>query len=621
MQGEQPKPPIINCHTHVFTGDHVPPYLARSIVIAPFYRLLNFRRVFAILRKHYLKKDQRRFDGSENLKARTKFQRNERFKQQEILYALFFITGWYLTLWSLHIILHWLFGLPTRPVWLAGWLQQADRLLHWPFPVFENPWYKAAVIAPVIFFFRSGRNLLWFLLKQSVSLLKKIPGKQTRELLERYMTIGRFAFHKRQSSTLSDLEDQYPEGTGFVILPMDMAYMDAGLPPVSYADQMAELARLKARKDHIYPFVFVDPRRIAADKTFFDYQVTPDGKIVLNKCFIKDYIEGHMVKDEKGEKELGMARFSGFKIYPALGYYPFDPLLLPLWKYAEQENLPILTHCVEGPMYFRGKKQKAWNYHPILQELIQPLPAGTVPQPEHFTCLLLAEKKNDAFSANFTHPLNYACLLKKEFLTVAVDNAYKQLNTADREKLRTVFGLTPSEKNEKGEKITEALITKDLNNLKLCFGHYGGAEEWHRYFEKDRFNHSAQITGRPDFGIDFLYYLSKGQSTTTRSLGKPEQLWKHTDWYSIISSLILQHEKVYADISYILHNDAAILPLLKQTLQNDKLRQKILYGTDFYVVRNHKSDKNMLADMMGGLAEEDFDQIARKNPRTFLGLQ
>ena len=61
-------------------------------------------------------------------------------------------------------------------------------------------------------------------------------------------------------------------------------------------------------------------------------------------------------------------------------------------------------------------------------------------------------------------------------------------------------------------------------------------------------------------------------------------------------------------------------PLLKQTLQNPGLRGKVLYGTDFFVVRNHKSDKNMLADMMGGLAVEDFDVIARENPRKFLNF-
>ena len=73
---------------------------------------------------------------------------------------------------------------------------------------------------------------------------------------------------------------------------------------------------------------------------------------------------------------------------------------------------------------------------------------------------------------------------------------------------------------------------------------------------------------------------------------------------------MLQHDNVYADISYILHNDAEILPL-KQNNTKQKLRPKVLYGTDFYVVRNRKSDKNMLADM--GELSEDFDQIARCN--------
>jgi len=36
------------------------------------------------------------------------------------------------------------------------------------------------------------------------------------------------------------------------------------------------------------------------------------------------------------------------------------------------------------------------------------------------------------------------------------------------------------------------------------------------------------------------------------------------------------------------------------------------------VVRNHKSDKQMLADMTGGLSDLDFEQIARANPGVWL---
>jgi predicted TIM-barrel fold metal-dependent hydrolase len=358
----------------------------------------------------------------------------------------------------------------------------------------------------------------------------------------------------------------------------------------------------------------VDPRRIKEEgKDFFDYKVV-NGKVVLRECFIKKYIEGNPAKN-KDCKEIGFAKFSGFKIYPALGYYPFDPLLLPLWKYAEQENLPILTHCVKGPMYYRGKKERAWDYHPIFRELIKPLENGRRDATEaDFTNLLLPQKKNDEFCANFTHPMNFLCLLKKEFLVKAVDIAYAEADDQTKKDLKELFDY------EEAKDGMKASIKNGLDNLKICFGHYGGGDEWMRYFEKDRFKHSAQVIGRPDFGIDFIYKLDHGRSTTDRSWGKPEQLWKFTDWYSIISSMMLQHDHVYADISYILHADAQILPLLKQTLQNKKLRAKVLYGTDFFVVRNHKSDKNMLADMMGGLAQEDFDVIARVNPVNFLNI-
>jgi Zn/Cd-binding protein ZinT len=608
------KPPVINCHTHIFTGDHVAPLLAKSIVKWPLYYLVNFKWVFYYFRKRYKKSGKDTFGGAGNLKERKKFENNRKFRKRIILYSVYTIVGLYLTVQSIDILCHWVYAMPEKPGWPIRLLIKVHDFFGRIYLLLDikQIWLQAIIISAVFLFYKSGRNLLWTFAKMAFSILRKIPGKKTKELFERYLTIGRFTFHTRQSRTLSDLEGQYADGTGFVILPMDMEFMDAGIPTKTYKEQMQELAEIKAGRENIYPFVFVDPRRIEKEgKEYFDYTVE-GGKVVLQKCFIKDYIEGHIVKNEKG-KDLGFAKFSGFKIYPALGYYPFHPLLLPLWKYAEQEGLPILTHCVRGPMYFRGKKERAWDYHPIFQELIQPV-TGRDATEDDFTNLLLPQTKNDEFCANFTHPMNYLCLLKKEFFLTALEIAYNEADDEVKKKLERLFGYT------KAEGATPAAVTTWLKDLKICFGHYGGGDEWFNYFEKDRFNHSAQVTGRPDFGIDFLFQLRKGVSTNERSWGKPEQLWKYTDWYSIISSMMLQHDNVYADISYILHADAEILPLLKQTLQNPCLRKKVLYGTDFYVVRNHKSDKNMLADMMGGLSVEDFDVIARENPVKFLNL-
>jgi hypothetical protein len=76
---------------------------------------------------------------------------------------------------------------------------------------------------------------------------------------------------------------------------------------------------------------------------------------------------------------------------------------------------------------------------------------------------------------------------------------------------------------------------------------------------------------------------------------------------------------VYADISYILQNEQ-IIPLLKYSLNNPGLKHYLLFGTDFYVVRNHKSEKEMLAELQATLTAEEFDLIARENPRVFLGI-
>jgi hypothetical protein len=202
--------------------------------------------------------------------------------------------------------------------------------------------------------------------------------------------------------------------------------------------------------------------------------------------------------------------------------------------------------------------------------------------------------------------MNYLCLLEKQLLRKFIGGKAleKSASKEDIKRVRDLFGYRDNR------------LASDLSELKICLGHFGGDDEWFRYFEKDRNNYSSQLIKHPKEGIHF-FTRRDGEP----SPGKPEQIWRYTDWYSIICSMMLKYNNVYADISYILHNDAAILPLLKETLQNKKLRERVLYGTDFFVVRNHKSDKNMVADMMGGLSVADFDQIARVNPRKYLNIQ
>ncbi|WP_142783823.1 amidohydrolase family protein [Changchengzhania lutea] len=620
-----PKPPIINTHAHVFTGDYVPPFLAKTYLPEPFYRALSLSCIIKVLRWYYTKvkpwfykdtyKSWKRFWA----KCELFFERTLVLGIVKFLFEvyigttlLFYICSCFLNVNATYTDFR--VYIVKSLVWLkdSGWIISIPGI-----------YYKLLFIAIVLIFFKSIRNVTVALLRQ----LKVLPGKHFSDLFHRYVQIGLFSKYKKQSGIYDKLKKQYPPDTHFVGLPMDMEYMKAGelkqvydLKQKKFIEipndektgkrdmqfamkcQMEGLLKIKKRKtdkDSFHPFVFAHPERMK-DKRYFDYTVDPKtGDVALVKgCMMQVYLEKH--------------QFAGIKIYPALGYYPFDAVLLPLWKYCVQRNLPIMTHCIKGTIFYRGKKKTEWDQHPIFTE-------GKVNEDKRKTVevdkrvdfdinadyidhddenrLHLNEVKNIDFCNNFTHPLNYLCLLDDGLLQqVLVDEIKKD------PRLKTIFY------DANGQ------FRTGLKDLKICFAHFGGDDEWKRFLESDRDNYTTQLILKPEKGIDFFFNV-KGKP----SKGKMAMVWKYVDWYTIICSIMLQYDKVYVDISYILH-DEVILPLLKQTLSNEGLKEKVLYGSDFYVVRNHKSDKAILADMRAGLSEAEFDLIARYNPRDYLNL-
>ncbi len=575
------KDPIINSHAHIFTSKHVPPYLAKSFLPWPFYYLFPIPFILRIF-KWFLtsKNDQRRFTGAYKEKQRKRIRRLNYIRRNPIIKTIFGLVIILLVIQFLYCLYSELARLLSFQI---AFFENAFEFLQNIFlllPI-DNPVAKWAFIIFILSATKVGRNLVLFLLKMIGRFFSMLPDDMTKALISRYILLGRFVIYKNQTKVFTKLKGQYPPGTKFVILPMDMEYMDAGKlkPENSYHEQMKVLAELKKvdeNKDIFLPFVFVDPRRMRDESDFLKYTIK-EGSVKLEDCFIKKYIEGEN-------------KFSGFKIYPALGYYPFEEELLPLWKYAADRDIPILTHCIRGTIFYRGKKKKIWDEHPVFEENIR----GDENKP-----LLLPENKNVDFTINFTHPMNFLCLLEESQLR-------KLVGKAKNKRIKELFGYTDE----------STPLKHDLRNLKICFGHYGGEDQWEKYLEKDRYDHSLQLMKYKDKGLDFFYNIDGSLSKS-----KIEQIWKYADWYSIISSMMLQYPNVYSDISYILHGQE-IFPLLKYTLrtENEKLRSRVLFGTDFFVVRNHKSDKNILIDTESMLTEEEFDLIARKNPKEFLHI-
>jgi predicted TIM-barrel fold metal-dependent hydrolase len=118
----------------------------------------------------------------------------------------------------------------------------------------------------------------------------------------------------------------YPEGTVFVVYSMDMHFMKAGKCRQSYKEQLDELAALKKKYPAlIKPFIMLDPRR---------------GKQEI-EALAKEYIENR--------------GFCGIKVYPLLGYYPYDDRLSGVYDYAQKNGIPVTGHCAGGPVFYRKK--------------------------------------------------------------------------------------------------------------------------------------------------------------------------------------------------------------------------------------------------------------------------
>ncbi len=306
------------------------------------------------------------------------------------------------------------------------------------------------------------------------------------DVFDRYARFMEQGDQAGQEQILEGLQRAYPSDARYVLLSLDFHYMEAGEPAVSFEEQLAELAALKRRQpDLVFPFICVDPRR--------------QGVLDL----VKEYIE------EKG--------FAGLKLYPPLGFFPFDDRLDPVYEYAQANELPVLTHCNRGGIYYRGAIKKADHVHPV-------------------TGKWLPGWSNKSFTDHYSAPENFAYVLKK------------------------------------------------FPELKLCFGHFGGAVEWKKYMDD------------------------------------PDPAVFENSWYYLIRELIQQYPNVYADISYALA-DFSLLGLLKITLESPEVRNRVLFGSDFYMSELESTEFRWSIDLRAALGEEKYRLIAETNPRQFLSLQ
>ncbi len=119
-------------------------------------------------------------------------------------------------------------------------------------------------------------------------------------------------------------------------------------------------------------------------------------------------------------------------------------------------------------------------------------------------------------------------------------------------------------------------------SLKLCLAHFGGQGEWDKF-----------VARRPG----------------------------ETSWLAKIVEMITagRYENLYADVSYTLFAAARYVHVLNDLLDDARLRSRVLYGSDFYVVEDAELDEPRgLSLLKSVLGDDRFRAIAVENPSRFL---
>lgn len=349
-------------------------------------------------------------------------------------------------------------------------------------------------------------GIIRFVAKRSTffaRLLNSLVPERDDDLYDRYADLIRI-MRCSQQDIFDYIRRFYPPDTRFVVLTMDMAFMEAGKVPKPFTKQLDELLQLKQRyPKQILPFIAVDPRR--------------EGITAL----VKEYVE-------KG--------CCGLKLYPPLGYFPYDERLNAIYEFAQEKQLPIVSHCgVNNPVHTRMNRKELKKK--IEDELDPSL--GITPT--------FIGKKNRQLTDYLSHPANYKVVFKK------------------------------------------------FPNLKISLAHFGGQNEWKEFLNPTTYELGA----------------SKKQK-------EKAQKSREDNWFTIIYDMLKEYPNLYSDISYTL-SYPQYFPVLKVILQNPEIRQQILFGTDYHVVRLVISERAFSINLRGYLGEQDFRQIAEINPRVFLG--
>jgi|GEM_PF-797305 len=234
--------------------------------------------------------------------------------------------------------------------------------------------------------------------RQALSFVSKCLGflsPKFRSVVQRTIEFIEIGTSSTQKEIFDDISKTYTHLGGFriVVLTQVLDYLDLEQESnhIRIQTQVAQIAELKRHalyQQNIYPFLGVDPRMTGMN-LLDDW---------VNKYINKDY------------------GFCGIKIYPAAGYFPFDPCLDPIWEWAEKKGIPVMTHCTRGGSWYLGSFDSILGTGAFDRFGLNPNDRVEGSILARINALKKDKKmhrKNHIWCNIFGHPENYKVVLKK----------------------------------------------------------------------------------------------------------------------------------------------------------------------------------------------------------------
>ncbi len=322
-------------------------------------------------------------------------------------------------------------------------------------------------------------------------------------------------------------------------LTLNMDFMDSKKSiRKSFETQLEEVRDIKRYyPDQFFPFLGIDPRHKSGME-------------------LKEWAEENL---SSGFLRAGKPYpyFYGFKIYPAQGFFPFDPRLEEFYAYAEAYDLPVTTHCTRSGSTYIGNDIEAFLPKRPRMILPQGNPAAEMAREAIYARIqryYAAQKvKNNRFGLNgaacdlFSHPQNYVPVLEA------------------------------------------------FPKLKLCLAHMGGSSE-------------------------FLDQPESEEVKQLRELEDKRKWLDHIrDMMKIYPRLFADISYTLSDFDKAEILDALIPFLEEKDREGNLLGKRILFGTDFFMTEQEKKEKSTYAALLENERLAPWlSDFTRDNPAAYL---